>query len=991
MATYYVSTTGDDADPGTLAEPWATMQHAADTAVAGDDVIFLNGTYSAGTGDFFDTNSGSSGNWITFRAQTTGSVILEYNNNAEWKWTFDGVDYVHMIGFVVDCDRANVSAAVRIKSATYIYVQDCTIRETLGHGFRIQTGTINNITIDGCDINPNYWSGTGRDGVYIYGPASYITVTGCTIHRTDHNGVSVNYADNITIDNNEIYAVYSHGVSLSSDASTVTVRDNYIHGDPTWSYGSIRGIENGIFIHDDGQSYIYIYRNDICDCSDAAIYLRDDIDGPVYIWNNSCYNTNQEVGDQDDGTIHAWNITGTTPVVEIKNNIFHTTQYRAMHLESGCNLGNFDMDYNLWNATTNPSGQEIRRLGVTYATFAAYQAAGYEPNSVMQQDPLWLDKANCDFTLRSGSPAIDAGVDVGLPYHGAAPDIGSYEYRAGLSTSTSSSTTTSTSSSTSSTSSTSTSLSTSTSITSTSISLSTTTSVSTSSSTSQTTSTSQSTSTSVTTSTTFSTSTSTSLTSTSTSTTSTSVSTSLTTSSSLSTSYSTSTTQSSTSTSVSTSSSSSTSVSTSTTVSQSTSLSTTTSTLLPLTAMREVCAAEHDVILVPDTDSSDEYAYRQFSVVDLLGINRRMLRAYSGFGLPPLHFITQRGPYQDGETALDMRLDPRTVQVVVAEPLFHRMDFWDRRNEILDLLRPNRSFNGVVRPLVYRKWLPAGKIERGTDLVTTAWSTTVTSAGGRFVERGVQVGDRFDIISGSDQGTTTVATVVNDYTLTLADAPQHTATGVHYRFRRGWAKRDLYCLLEQGPAFDEGPGAAPIGPTGYREALRFVAHDPCWYSDVELSHTWSTAMTAVGDLVFDNAGAWFAEHAGVAGRWLFNISYVGDTTSIYYWGTVRARPTITITGPAENPEIQNTTTGTSIEMDYEIADGEVVTIDTLALTVTNDSGDNLLPYTTGDLATFGLEPPPQAPNRINNVVVSFGGATSSSAVSMTWKNRYIGI
>lgn len=404
-----------------------------------------------------------------------------------------------------------------------------------------------------------------------------------------------------------------------------------------------------------------------------------------------------------------------------------------------------------------------------------------------------------------------------------------------------------------------------------------------------------------------------------------------------------------------------------------------------------MCNVEHDVILVPDTDSSDEYAYRHYNLLDLLGLNRRMLRQYSGFGLSPLHFITQRGPYQDGQTALDMRLDPRVVQVVIAEPLFRRMDFWDRRNDLLDLLRPSRSFNGVVRPLVYQKWLPAGKFEHGVDLVTTAWSTTVTSDTGRFVERGLATGDRFEILSGSDQGVATVETVVNDYTITLEAPVQHTATGVHFRFRRGWARRELFCLLEAGPTFDEGPGAAELAPTGYREVLRFIADDPCWYSDVTLTHTWSTAMTAIGDLVFDGSGAWFAQNAGIAGRWLFNISYVGETTSVIYWGTARARPTVTITGPAENPTIENTTTGTSITMDYEIAAGEVVTIDTLELTVTNASGTNLLPYTTGDLATFGLEPPPQAPNRINNIVVSFGSATDASAAVLTWKNRYIGI
>ena len=42
-------------------------------------------------------------------------------------------------------------------------------------------------------------------------------------------------------------------------------------------------------------------------------------------------------------------------------------------------------------------------------------------------DPLFLNPIDDDFRLQPGSPLIDAGIDVGLPYSGAAPDIGAYE------------------------------------------------------------------------------------------------------------------------------------------------------------------------------------------------------------------------------------------------------------------------------------------------------------------------------------------------------------------------------------------------------------------------------------------------------------------------------------------------------------------------------------------------------------------------------------
>ena len=43
--------------------------------------------------------------------------------------------------------------------------------------------------------------------------------------------------------------------------------------------------------------------------------------------------------------------------------------------------------------------------------------------------PLFV--GGTDYTLQSGSTLINAGVDVGIAYSGAAPDIGYFEYVSG--------------------------------------------------------------------------------------------------------------------------------------------------------------------------------------------------------------------------------------------------------------------------------------------------------------------------------------------------------------------------------------------------------------------------------------------------------------------------------------------------------------------------------------------------------------------------------
>lgn len=49
------------------------------------------------------------------------------------------------------------------------------------------------------------------------------------------------------------------------------------------------------------------------------------------------------------------------------------------------------------------------------------------PGEMAGTDPMLTDPANGDFSLQAGSPAIDAGYFVGLPFNGSWPDIGAIE------------------------------------------------------------------------------------------------------------------------------------------------------------------------------------------------------------------------------------------------------------------------------------------------------------------------------------------------------------------------------------------------------------------------------------------------------------------------------------------------------------------------------------------------------------------------------------
>ncbi len=84
-ADYYVSTAGSDTNSGTLAEPFATIQHAVDQMNPGDTCYIRGGTYRE-TVDLSGV-AGTSGNPITLTAYQDEEVILDGTIPITSNWT----------------------------------------------------------------------------------------------------------------------------------------------------------------------------------------------------------------------------------------------------------------------------------------------------------------------------------------------------------------------------------------------------------------------------------------------------------------------------------------------------------------------------------------------------------------------------------------------------------------------------------------------------------------------------------------------------------------------------------------------------------------------------------------------------------------------------------------------------------------------------------------------------------------------------------------
>lgn len=78
----------------------------------------------------------------------------------------------------------------------------------------------------------------------------------------------------------------------------------------------------------------------------------------------------------------------------------------------------------------------------------------------------------------------------------------------------------------------------------------------------------------------------------------------------------------------------------------------------------------------------------------------RFVLSEEGLGMPPIEYITERGPFQHGETVRAYFLRPRIISLRVRNNFCSRTEFWRGRASLLDVLRPNRGVNGTLRRIL---------------------------------------------------------------------------------------------------------------------------------------------------------------------------------------------------------------------------------------------------------------------------------------------------
>lgn len=211
------------------------------------------------------------------------------------------------------------------------------------------------------------------------------------------------------------------GIGISGD--NMIIENNYVTG-----FGVAGGIRVSQDMPNDGMKIRY---NIVTESPGfAGITLTNDVSGHSQprsnfeIHNNIVYHTYYgiTIGQPFSGSI--------------KNNIVwsrHTAPRSRLNVKTIAG-GPLAIDNNIYQDAGTESMLSLD--GVAYYDLASWQAAtGFDTHS-SSASPLWVSPTTGDFHLQTGSPAIDAGANVGLTEdfegtpvpQGGAPDIGALEY-----------------------------------------------------------------------------------------------------------------------------------------------------------------------------------------------------------------------------------------------------------------------------------------------------------------------------------------------------------------------------------------------------------------------------------------------------------------------------------------------------------------------------------------------------------------------------------
>jgi hypothetical protein len=454
--SFYVSTTGNDPNPGSLTAPWRTIQHAADTARAGCTVNVRAGVYEELVS--INVSGNATDGFITFRSYPGETAVLEAEH----------------------LTPSGRSGVLTINNKSYVRIEDFEIRNYRTAEHRLAPLGINVIGagshIELLNNNVHHIEQTfeGRDapgqggngfGIAVYGtdaktPITDLIIDGNEVHHLKTgsseslvvNGNVTNFriTHNVVHDNNNIGIDVIGFERTAPDPAVDQARDGVVSGNLVYNITSrgnpaYRNDESSDGIYVDGGTRILIEQNVIHDV-DFGIELASEHQNRATSYvtarNNLIYHGHTagvsiggyapERGRTDhctvvNNTLYENDTSGTGAGEfqmqwNMADNIFaNNIVYAGPRCLITLNKSQVDksqppaaIDHNLYYCASGAKASTWAGTSATVTGFDKYAESTGNDRHSRFLDPHFVD-ATKDFHLRSDSPALAAGTTDGVP------------------------------------------------------------------------------------------------------------------------------------------------------------------------------------------------------------------------------------------------------------------------------------------------------------------------------------------------------------------------------------------------------------------------------------------------------------------------------------------------------------------------------------------------------------------------------------------------
>ncbi len=382
---FYVAPSGANSNPGTLNSPWQSLLFAVRKARAGDTIIVRGGVYRMHE-VFIDRKRGQGGrlgHYLTIKAYPGEKPVLRPGSRR----------------LIINADY------VRVEGLHFIMPWRC---DAFGRGLQIVNNTFTGPQPKYGAIEIGGWDVLVEGNVIRFSDAG---------GNTRDHGIYVHRGQGITIRKNRVIGSKGYGIHVFDEHKSakpahwaahpfaiknIVIEENYIARSQTRTGIIIAKGRGGHFIR---LQNITVRNNVLCNNAEFGLYIREGKNIDVY--NNTFYaNKMASVFIRDPSAA------GVNPAQNLKimNNIF-VSQSHVVNKSPGRDIL---LHNNLYNR--------------------APRLEGIVDDRPVVGRPKFVDVGALDFKLLHDSPCIDAGVNIGLPYHGTAPDIGAFEFKGKIST-----------------------------------------------------------------------------------------------------------------------------------------------------------------------------------------------------------------------------------------------------------------------------------------------------------------------------------------------------------------------------------------------------------------------------------------------------------------------------------------------------------------------------------------------------------------------------